>query len=200
MPALTQISRNKAFGGNLFKYSHQSAELSCTMQLNVFLPKEAERAKVPAIYCLAGITCTEDNFSQKSGALREAAKYGLALVFPDTSPSESKRGRWYFVSLLYIGILIVVLCCIGKVNIEGEDDSWDFGSSMLLVSQLSQVWCTRRFSCNALFYSGAGFYLNATQPKWSKHYRMYSYIVDELPFVLNAELAIVSIQVVRISR
>ncbi|RUS18533.1 Alpha/Beta hydrolase protein [Endogone sp. FLAS-F59071] len=139
MPALTQISGSKAYGGNIVKYSHQSAELSCTMQLNVFLPKEAERAKVPVLYCLAGITCTEDNFSQKSGALREAAKYGLALVFPDTSPRN--------------------------VNIEGEDDSWDFGSS-------------------------AGFYLNATQPKWSKHYRMYSYIVDELPSILNAELAI----------
>ncbi len=42
---------------------------------------------------------------------------------------------------------------------EGEDDSWDFGS-------------------------GAGFYLNATQPKW-KQYRMYDYVVKELPSVLK---------------
>lgn len=28
---------------------------------------------------------------------------------------------------------------------------------------------------------GAGFYLNATQQPWSQHYRMYDYIVDELP-------------------
>ena len=28
---------------------------------------------------------------------------------------------------------------------------------------------------------GAGFYLNATQQPWAKHYRMYDYVVDELP-------------------
>ncbi|PWI33925.1 S-formylglutathione hydrolase [Vibrio albus] len=31
------------------------------------------------------------------------------------------------------------------------------------------------------FGLGAGFYLNATQAPWKKHYQMYSYIVDELP-------------------
>ncbi|PAV56644.1 hypothetical protein WR25_08072 isoform A [Diploscapter pachys] len=45
-----------------------------------------------------------------------------------------------------------------NVNIPGEDDSWDFGS-------------------------GAGFYVNATAEPWSKHYRMYSYVVEELPQV-----------------
>ncbi|RUP45134.1 Alpha/Beta hydrolase protein [Jimgerdemannia flammicorona] len=88
MSALTKLSRNKAYDGHITKYSHNSAELACTMQLNVFLPKAADHGKVPAIYCLAGLTCTEDNFAQKAGALREAAKHGLALIFPDTSPSE----------------------------------------------------------------------------------------------------------------
>lgn len=32
---------------------------------------------------------------------------------------------------------------------------------------------------------GAGFYLNATQPPWSNHYRMYDYIVDELPLLVE---------------
>jgi S-formylglutathione hydrolase len=32
---------------------------------------------------------------------------------------------------------------------------------------------------------GAGFYLNATQAPWSKHYHMYSYIVDELPALIE---------------
>jgi S-formylglutathione hydrolase len=45
------------------------------------------------------------------------------------------------------------------VTIEGADDSWDFGS-------------------------GAGFYVNATTPKWSKHYKMYDYITKELPAVV----------------
>jgi len=33
---------------------------------------------------------------------------------------------------------------------------------------------------------GAGFYVNATQSPWSAHYRMYDYIVDELPALIEA--------------
>ena len=32
---------------------------------------------------------------------------------------------------------------------------------------------------------GAGFYLNATQPPWSQHYRMHDYVVDELPALVD---------------
>jgi S-formylglutathione hydrolase len=32
---------------------------------------------------------------------------------------------------------------------------------------------------------GAGFYLNATDPKWKKHYNMYDLVVKELPKVLK---------------
>jgi len=35
---------------------------------------------------------------------------------------------------------------------------------------------------------GAGFYLNATEQPWAAHYRMYDYIVDELPALLEAHL------------
>ena len=42
------------------------------------------------------------------------------------------------------------MCCTGGCNIEGEDDSWDFGT-------------------------GAGFYVDATEEKWKSHYKMYSY-------------------------
>lgn len=45
------------------------------------------------------------------------------------------------------------------LNVEGEADSWDFGV-------------------------GAGFYLNATQEKW-KNWRMYDYVVEELPKLLS---------------
>lgn len=45
------------------------------------------------------------------------------------------------------------------LNVEGEADSWDFGV-------------------------GAGFYLNATQEKW-KNWRMYDYVVKELPKLLS---------------
>lgn len=47
------------------------------------------------------------------------------------------------------------------LNVEGEAESWDFGV-------------------------GAGFYLNATVDKW-KNYRMYDYVVSELPDLLSAE-------------
>ena len=72
------------------------------MRFSVFLPPQAESGPVPALYFLSGLTCTDENVMQKSGAQRLAAELGLALVAPDTSP----RG----------------------VNLAGEDDDWDFGS------------------------------------------------------------------------
>lgn len=40
------------------------------------------------------------------------------------------------------------------------------------------------------FGKGAGFYVNATQQPWSKNYRMYDYVVEELPGLLEAELGV----------
>lgn len=37
---------------------------------------------------------------------------------------------------------------------------------------------------------GAGFYLNATEQPWASHYRMYDYIRDELPALIQAEFAV----------
>lgn len=45
-------------------------------------------------------------------------------------------------------------------NLPGEDDIWDFGT-------------------------GAGFYLNATEEPWSRHYRMEDYIMQELPELIQ---------------
>jgi S-formylglutathione hydrolase len=59
------------------------------MKFNVFLPQESKNNKVPAIFFLSGLTCTEDNFIQKSGAMAEASKQGIALIAPDTSPRKS---------------------------------------------------------------------------------------------------------------
>ena len=44
---------------------------------------------------------------------------------------------------------------------KGENDSWDFGSA-------------------------AGFYVNATEGKWAKNYKMYDYVTKELPDLVNA--------------
>ncbi|KAG0293798.1 hypothetical protein BGZ98_002034 [Dissophora globulifera] len=84
---LTRVSQNKHFGGTLTKYSHASTSTQSTMHFNIFLPKEAAgNTKVPVLYCLGGLTSTEDNFPQKSGFGARASQYGLALVFPDNSP------------------------------------------------------------------------------------------------------------------
>lgn len=40
------------------------------------------------------------------------------------------------------------------------------------------------------FGLGAGFYLNATQEPWAKHYRMYDYVVDELPALIEANFPV----------
>ena len=42
------------------------------------------------------------------------------------------------------------------------------------------------------FGLGAGFYLNATQTPWSEHYKMYDYIVKELPVLIEANFPVTS--------
>ena len=37
---------------------------------------------------------------------------------------------------------------------------------------------------------GAGFYVNATEQPWAKHYQMYSYIVEELPALINSQFPV----------
>lgn len=41
---------------------------------------------------------------------------------------------------------------------------------------------------------GAGFYLNATQEPWSRHYHMYDYVVDELPALIEANFPVSSVR------
>lgn len=132
----TLISATKSFGGWIKRYKHFSPTLNCAMIFAIYLPPQAETARVPLLWWLSGLTCTDENFMQKSGAQRIAAELGIAILCPDTSP----RG----------------------VNLPGEDESDDFGS-------------------------GAGFYVNATQEPWSRHYRMYDYIVKELPAIAQRE-------------
>lgn len=72
------------------------------MKFAVYQPPQAEYQPVPILYFLSGLTCTEENFMAKAGAQQFAAKYGLMLVAPDTSPRHT--------------------------GIPGEDDNWDLGS------------------------------------------------------------------------
>lgn len=80
------IESIKEFGGYLNRYEHYSDSCHCDMVFSVYLPPQAELNKVPALYWLSGLTCTDDNARTKAGMQRYAAEHGIALIFPDTSP------------------------------------------------------------------------------------------------------------------
>ena len=96
------VSEHRCFGGWQRFYRHASTVIGLPMRFSVYLPPQAEAGKpCPALFYLAGLTCTEETFMIKAGAQRHAAREGLILIAPDTSP----RGA----------------------NISGESDDWDFG-------------------------------------------------------------------------
>ncbi len=70
------------------------------MRFAVYQPPQAISARVPILYFLSGLTCTEENFVIKAGAQRLAARLGLMLVVPDTSPRDTgipgERDTIYF--------------------------------------------------------------------------------------------------------
>jgi len=83
---MKQIESIKEFGGYLKRYVHRSSSCHCDMTFSVYLPSQAQSGKVPALYWLSGLTCTDDNARTKAGMQRYAQEQGIALVFPDTSP------------------------------------------------------------------------------------------------------------------
>ncbi|WP_159822308.1 S-formylglutathione hydrolase [Colwellia sp. 20A7] len=84
---IENLSVNKSFGGWHKQYSHRSSTLNCNMRFAIYLPPQASNGeKVPVLYWLSGLTCSDENFMQKAGAQRIAAELGIAIVAPDTSP------------------------------------------------------------------------------------------------------------------
>jgi S-formylglutathione hydrolase len=132
--SLKLIEKHRSFGGEQCKYSHYSEALQCNMTFSIYLPTNKKGEKIPLIWWLSGLTCTDDNFSQKSGFQRLAEKYQVAVMIPDTSP----RGEHV-----------------------ADDEAYDLGQ-------------------------GAGFYVDATQDPWAKHYKMYTYIVEELTAIASS--------------
>lgn len=78
------ISSHRCFGGTLHVCRHSSVATGTPMRFTVFLP--SGKGPFPALTFLAGLTCTEENFTVKAGAYRAASELGLAIVAPDTSP------------------------------------------------------------------------------------------------------------------
>ena len=98
---MEQISVNKIFNGQQAQYQHQSTSLQCEMQFSVFLPQQAKHHKVPVLYWLSGLTCTDQNFVTKAGGQQAATDLGIAIVCPDTSPRgqgvpDDPDGAWDF--------------------------------------------------------------------------------------------------------
>jgi S-formylglutathione hydrolase len=132
------VSQSRSFGGTQFVYRHASRETGTPMRLAAFVPPQANASKVPVVWFLSGLTCTEDNFTVKAGAQRVASELGLILIAPDTSPR-------------------------GEGVPDDAQGAYDFGL-------------------------GAGFYVDATQEPWTKHYRMRSYLERELPALVAETL------------
>ncbi len=80
------VSETRAFGGVQGVYRHQASTTRCEMTFAVYLPPAAQHGPVPCLWYLSGLTCTHENAMTKAGAQGFAARHGLALVFPDTSP------------------------------------------------------------------------------------------------------------------
>lgn len=80
------LNANKSFGGWHKQFQHSSTSVNGMMRFAVFLPPQIEHKSCPVLYWLSGLTCTDENFMQKSGAQRIAAELGIVIVAPDTSP------------------------------------------------------------------------------------------------------------------
>ncbi|MDU8944469.1 S-formylglutathione hydrolase [Ovoidimarina sediminis] len=79
-------SENLCFDGVQGVYAHASDTTGCEMTFGLYLPPQARDGKVPVLWYLSGLTCTHENAMTKAGAQAWAAEYGMAVVFPDTSP------------------------------------------------------------------------------------------------------------------
>lgn len=87
MGNLEIVSQSRCFGGTQFVYRHNSAETRTPMRFAAFVPPQAQGGRrVPVLWYLSGLTCTEENFTVKAGAQRVAAELGLLVIAPDTSP------------------------------------------------------------------------------------------------------------------
>lgn len=80
------LENTACFGGKNAVYRHPSDACSCDMTFGIYLPPQAETTSVPVLWYLSGLTCTHENAIGKAGLQQFAAKRGIALVFPDTSP------------------------------------------------------------------------------------------------------------------
>lgn len=77
----------------------------------------------------------------------------------------SKAGAQQYAALHGVALVIPDTSPRGEMVPDDPQGDWDFGL-------------------------GAGFYVNATEKPWAEHYKMYDYILYELPVLIATEFAI----------
>eukprot|EP01068_Selenidium_serpulae_P008995 Selendium_serpulae@DN5126_c0_g1_i3.p1 len=115
--SVSVTSKTRCWSGTIHKCEHVSQALGgLKAQFQVFVPDSATpSAPAPHMYCLAGLTSTDENFLAKSGAMRTCSQVGLALVCPDTSP----RGA----------------------GVAGEEADWDIGTGAgFFIDAAAEPW------------------------------------------------------------
>ena len=132
------VSRWAACGGEQLVCRHASSATGTDMTFAVYLPPQTKSVPCPVLTYLSGLTCTHANVMEKGEYRDAAARHGIVLVCPDTSP----RGE---------GV--------------ADDEAYDLGQ-------------------------GAGFYLDATRPPWTPHFRMRTYVEEELPALIAANFPV----------
>jgi S-formylglutathione hydrolase len=113
--SLNLLADTRVHGGQLQRFEHYSAACNSNMVGAIFLPSSINNKAAPVLYWLSGLTCSDENFSQKAGAFALAEELGLVLVMPDTSPRN--------------------------LGLPKEDDSYDLGSGAgFYVNATQQPW------------------------------------------------------------
>lgn len=133
---LEPVKSSKSFEGWTQFWEHESTSTKTKMKFSTFIPEGNIKG---CLIWLSGLECTEENFMAKAGAQKFLAQHQMMVVCPDTSP----RG----------------------LNLPGEHDSWDFGSS-------------------------ASFYVDATTSGYKDHYRMETYLTEELYQLIQKQFGI----------
>ncbi|PZU51192.1 MAG: S-formylglutathione hydrolase [Sphingomonas sp.] len=128
---MEKLSEWRSHGGRQQVWKHASTATGTDMAFSIFLPEGD--GPFPLITYLSGLTCTHANVTEKGEFREAAARLGIAILAPDTSP----RGE----------------------NVA-DDTAYDLGQ-------------------------GAGFYVDANEAPWAPHFRMWSYVTDELPTLVG---------------
>jgi S-formylglutathione hydrolase len=113
------VSEHRCFDGVQAFYRHDAKEIGLPMKFSVYHPPKEGKELVPVLFYLAGLTCTEETFMIKAGAQRWAARQGIMLVAPDTSPRNT--------------------------GIEGATADWDFGEGAGFYVDATQPPWNRQF-------------------------------------------------------